>query len=150
MVDQEWNCYVLKGLNKTYRYGYKTYVGSTNNLVRRLNQHNGIISGGAKRTIKDRPYDIDVFIQTQCDHVFILQLEWIIAHPDGRRVNLKYRTIEGRIRGIKKVFTENEKWIKKLSEHNEKIYIFCKSKYYDSFEHNKLNYPPNIEFIAFD
>ena len=61
-------------LNKTYKYGHKTYVGSTNNLSRRLNQHNGVISGGAKKTINDRPYDIDLFIQTDCEHQFILQL----------------------------------------------------------------------------
>jgi len=146
---QDWNCYVLKSINKTYNYGYKTYVGSTNNLVRRLDQHNGYISGGAKRTANDRPYDIDIFLQTYCDHKFILQLEWIIAHPNGRKRNLKYRTIDGRIKGIKKILTENKKWIEKILSHKRKIYIFCKSEHYDKFEYNKLKYPKNIEFIIY-
>jgi predicted GIY-YIG superfamily endonuclease len=146
---QTWNCYILKALNKSYNYGHKTYVGSTNNLIRRLNQHNGLISGGAKKTMNDRPFDIDLFIQTNCDHKFILQLEWRVGHPDGKKRNYKYRTIESRINGIKEIFIKNKIWIKKISDHKELIYIFCKYKYYDLFEYDKLKYPNNIRFIVF-
>jgi predicted GIY-YIG superfamily endonuclease len=57
--------------------GKYTYVGSTNNLARRLRQHNGEIVGGAKYTTKKGP------VWTRIGHVSgfptwqsALQFEW--------------------------------------------------------------------------
>ena len=44
----EYVCYILKSGNRTYN-------GSTNNMRRRLRQHNGEIKGGAKYTRGRRP-----------------------------------------------------------------------------------------------
>lgn len=42
----------------------RTYVGSTNNIERRLRQHNGEIVGGGKYTAKGRPWVL--ITKTQC------------------------------------------------------------------------------------
>ena len=44
-----WYMYVVVCFDNTY------YCGITTNLQRRLNQHNGVISGGAKYTRSRRP-----------------------------------------------------------------------------------------------
>ena len=44
-INDEWFCYLLINTNNN-----STYVGVTKNLERRLRQHNGEISGGAKAT----------------------------------------------------------------------------------------------------
>jgi len=41
----EWQCYLLYSDTRK-----RTYIGITNDLSRRINQHNGIIVGGAKAT----------------------------------------------------------------------------------------------------
>jgi putative endonuclease len=38
------------------------YIGMTNNMERRLKQHNGIISGGGEYTSENRPWKIVVLI----------------------------------------------------------------------------------------
>ena len=42
-------CYCIQNNNKN-----KTYIGATNEFSRRIRQHNGIISGGAKSTKGDK------------------------------------------------------------------------------------------------
>ena len=46
----EYYVYILYNLNN------RTYVGMTNNLPRRIRQHNGIISGGARYTTSNKNY----------------------------------------------------------------------------------------------
>lgn len=45
MNEKVWVCYVL-----IHQNGHRTYCGMTGNFARRLRQHNGEISGGAKYT----------------------------------------------------------------------------------------------------
>ena len=68
-------CYLLQSSNKK-----RTYVGITNNLTRRIRQHNGEISGGAKSTSTDRPWSIIVTVAGfQCiNHA--LMFEWAMHH----------------------------------------------------------------------
>jgi len=47
----EWFVYVLVSLTRE-----RTYVGVTNDLRRRLDQHNGRVPGGAKSTRQGRPW----------------------------------------------------------------------------------------------
>lgn len=74
----------------------RTYVGVTNNWARRLRQHNGEITGGAKTTRAYRPW-------TKLIHVYpltkqqALRLEWAWKHrrrggggPGGRIKTLEY------------------------------------------------------------
>jgi predicted GIY-YIG superfamily endonuclease len=46
-------CYVLRSLNPTHCN--RTYVGITNNPDRRLRQHNGLLTNGARATSAIRP-----------------------------------------------------------------------------------------------
>ncbi len=46
-----WSVYLLQSAN-----GKKSYTGITTDIERRLKQHNGEISGGAKSTRAHRPY----------------------------------------------------------------------------------------------
>lgn len=51
-----WFVYLLVSINE--KYINHCYVGITTDLQRRLNQHNGILLGGAKHTRAKRPYNI--------------------------------------------------------------------------------------------
>ena len=50
----EYVCYVLRSVHAPAR----TYCGTTPDLRRRLRQHNGIISGGARATESSRPWKL--------------------------------------------------------------------------------------------
>lgn len=52
MSESNWVVYLLRCGDGTY------YCGSTNNLPRRLLQHNGLRSGGARYTATRRPVDL--------------------------------------------------------------------------------------------
>lgn len=51
-----WFCYLLVSINESYLN--HSYIGITTDLKRRLRQHNGELSGGAKNTRAKRPYKI--------------------------------------------------------------------------------------------
>lgn len=79
-------CYLLVSVDEK-----KTYVGITNNMGRRLRQHNGVIVGGAKTTSSDklRPWSVVLFVSGFRSHVEALQFEWAVHHP--RRKGQNYR-----------------------------------------------------------
>jgi predicted GIY-YIG superfamily endonuclease len=74
-------CYTLLSAD-----GRCTYVGVTNNLARRLRQHNGLISGGAKCTGREgkRPWSVVCTVTGFVTYVEALQFEWALHHA-GRR-----------------------------------------------------------------
>jgi predicted GIY-YIG superfamily endonuclease len=47
-IDAEWLVYCL--ISETQAGGLRTYIGITKNITRRLDQHNGLLAGGAKST----------------------------------------------------------------------------------------------------
>ena len=53
----------------------KTYVGVTPDLDRRLRQHNGLLSGGAKAT-HGRQWERICHVAGFPDHTSVLQFEW--------------------------------------------------------------------------
>lgn len=57
----------------------KIYIGKTNNLERRLKQHNG--NGGAKYTKNYRPWQIACYVGGFQEEQAALQFEWAIQHP---------------------------------------------------------------------
>jgi len=74
--------YILKEID-----GKRTYVGYTVNLERRLRQHNGEITGGAKYT-RGRKWEFLGYIQGFPDNIHALQCEWKIKHCGIRdRIN---------------------------------------------------------------
>ncbi len=81
--------YLLRSLNP--RYSRRTYVGYTIDPERRIRQHNGEITGGAKRTIKSRPWKMVCYIEGFPDQRTGLQYEWINNHPKTKRWNVNGR-----------------------------------------------------------
>jgi predicted GIY-YIG superfamily endonuclease len=137
MDSRIWTCYILQGIGKTY-------VGSTNNFYRRLKQHNGLISGGAKGTRSGRPYKPICFINGRFGRKFSLQLEWRIRHPFGRK-----RKRCDRITGIKEVFVNNKLWHNKIKLLNNIVIIWIKKEYLNILNFYKLNYPSNVFICIF-
>lgn len=66
-----WHCYLLE----TVEGSPKTYVGVTPDLERRLRQHNGELSGGAKAT-HGHQWKRVCHVRGFPDHRAALQFEW--------------------------------------------------------------------------
>jgi predicted GIY-YIG superfamily endonuclease len=81
----QYYCYILRSINPNYLNC--TYNGSTNNLVRRLRQHNGEIVGGAKKTKKGRPWIPICHIKGFHEKTSALRFEWRIQHSKNPRPN---------------------------------------------------------------
>lgn len=79
-------CYMLTS-------GKHTYIGFTTDLNRRLRQHNGKISGGAKYTKKYRPWSFKCIVRGFKSSTEGLQFEWAWKHPSKSRV---LKTVKGR------------------------------------------------------
>jgi len=67
-----WNCYLLATSDGGSQ---KTYVGVTPDLDRRLAQHNGLQSGGARATA-GRTWERICHVRGFPDHRAALQFEW--------------------------------------------------------------------------
>jgi len=76
-------CYFLESCQPRSKC---TYVGITNNLKRRLRQHNGEICGGAKYTKRARPWRIFLVVEGFRSKRDVLQFEWQIKHRRKGRV----------------------------------------------------------------
>lgn len=92
-------CYILYNtVNKT------TYNGSTNNLLRRIRQHNGEISGGARSTkalAGNWKYLAIVHSDPPLEQREALSLEWHIRYPTGCKPRPKmYTCPNGRLKGL--------------------------------------------------
>ena len=55
-------CYLLRSCAPGGR-SRRTYVGVTNDMVRRLRQHNGELAGGAKNTRVGRPWEVELWVE---------------------------------------------------------------------------------------
>jgi predicted GIY-YIG superfamily endonuclease len=73
-------CYLLVSLTSR-----RTYVGITNNLQRRLRQHNGEITGGAKATRMGRPHYCRVTVGGFTNQHECLQFEYMWKHIAPRK-----------------------------------------------------------------
>jgi structure-specific endonuclease subunit SLX1 len=92
-------CYLLTSLNPSCK-GH-TYIGFTTNPSRRLKQHNGLLPNGAKRTLRNRPWEMVVFVHGFSTKVAALQFEWGWQHPyQSKRIRDKV----GRIKNIGHVY----------------------------------------------
>lgn len=70
-VVQDWCCYLLYSVNSK-----KTYVGVTCDIGRRLRQHNGEISGGAKSARTGRPWRLVCTVHGFNSRSEACQFEW--------------------------------------------------------------------------
>ena len=81
---KHFHCYCLKSLDPSHPR--KTYIGFTTDPHRRLRQHNGIRTGGAKRTRGGgRPWTFVVVVHGFPSKVSALRAEWAWQHPDCSR-----------------------------------------------------------------
>jgi structure-specific endonuclease subunit SLX1 len=76
-------CYLLLSLSPMSKNN--VYVGSTPNPVRRLRQHNGEITGGAKKTLSKRPWQMVVVVYGFPSRLAALQFEWAWQNPHKSR-----------------------------------------------------------------
>ena len=82
-----WCCYLLK-----CTYSNVTYVGITNDLNRRLKQHNGVLSGGAKFT-RGRSWKVYAYLSGFENKSTAASMEWKIKHSGKTGIN-KIKTME--------------------------------------------------------
>jgi len=88
--------YVLVSLAPARKY---SYVGVTNNMARRIRQHNGEISGGARYTSRHAPWRVHAMFQLTNRHD-ALSLEWKVKH---RKRSSDGIGIEGRVQAVKRL-----------------------------------------------
>ena len=90
----------------------RTYVGKTNDVRRRLRQHNGEISGGARATSRGGPWTLAATISGFRDERTALRAEWRLKHPcGGSRKDARYRGgLEPRLRGLSHILTSSDRW----------------------------------------
>lgn len=93
-------CYILQNINRTY-------IGYTIDPTRRIQQHNGIMKGGAKATsmLKNWKY---LAIITSSDIRFTkklaLSIEWNLKCPLGKRIkDSTFWDIDGKIKTLNTV-----------------------------------------------
>jgi len=111
-VSSPHRCYILMNDRDN-----KTYNGYTNDPVKRLRQHNGEISGGAKfttrhtnkekdRGVPRRQWSFLAIVESpQFTHHTALSFEWHVKHPTCKRQRPKeYNGANGRLRSLPLVF----------------------------------------------
>lgn len=76
-------CYLLK--SRKTASSTATYIGSTPHPPRRIRQHNGEIQGGAWKTRKSRPWEMNMLIYGFPSKLAALQAEWAWQNPSKTR-----------------------------------------------------------------
>lgn len=83
------SCYMIKS-----QLCDRVYVGYTIDFKHRIRQHNGEITGGAKKTSKHRPWEPICIIKGFLDKSSALRFEWKLQHIkirlDRRKSNVQH------------------------------------------------------------
>ena len=143
-----WYCYLLRNTSEQYRMC--TYNGSTNDLKRRLRQHNEEIKGGAKATHgKNNSWEYYALLTGFKDHINCLSCEWRFKLPlgkPGRRESI-FNGPSGRILGLNQIL-HLDKWTSKCMYNNRdcqyKLIIVEDMQHY--LDRPKI--PANIEIVV--
>jgi len=83
-----WIVYLL--VSRSLNYFNYSYVGITTDLTRRLDQHNGYLSGGAKYTQSKRPFEVAYFINNLENRSIASKLEYEIKQKKGFQNRLDF------------------------------------------------------------
>lgn len=77
-------CYILWNISRTH-----TYAGYTNNLIRRIRQHNKEICGGARSTSQNGPWEFAITITCPTwDRKKALSFEYYLkSHKKWKKTN---------------------------------------------------------------
>ena len=127
-----WYCYVLISLDKKH-----TYIGATNNIDRRLRQHNGIIKGGAKYTRNWRPWE-HLCIIGPLDKINCLRLEWRLKRCkciNSNKLRINTGGIKKKIDNIYQVLE-----LKKWNELSEDVMILLTFNHWRTITQSDINY----------
>jgi predicted GIY-YIG superfamily endonuclease len=100
-------CYLLTSTNPNFKQ--RTYVGITNNINRRLRQHNGELVGGASATRIGKPWKIWMTVEGFPTHISSLQFEWMWKHMSPKKSHGK----KSRINKLRNLFLNKERWTEK-------------------------------------
>jgi predicted GIY-YIG superfamily endonuclease len=128
-------CYILGNENNS------TYNGCTNNLKRRIRQHNGEIVGGAKATRNKGPWNYICIIEGFIGKIDALKCEWKIKHPTGKRARpFCYCGIKGRIKSLNLVLNHE-------SLHGLEYIIYVNDDLRELIDINNINIKDKISFV---
>jgi len=94
-------CYCLESSTTA-----KTYVGVTNNLKRRLRQHNRELQGGAKYTSTGGPWILSILVGPFATHQHALHFEWHWKHSPPKKVT----GLKGRLIKLQHMVTVKTPW----------------------------------------
>jgi predicted GIY-YIG superfamily endonuclease len=121
LVEKSHFCYVLQQVNNTTA---RNYIGYTVNPTRRIRQHNGFLSGGARFT-KNKIWEyLLIFSCPSWNSTRGLQMEWLIKHPlRKKKRSTLYKGSLGVIRSLHEI-------IKRVPLH-EIITIYVHDDYYE-------------------
>ena len=120
-------CYIICSTNPAFPNS--TYNGSTNDLVRRLRQHNGKIVGGAKATRGKGPWIYLAIWEGFDSHKEALSCEWRIKHPTNTRKRpSQYNGVKGRIKSLNLLigldcWTGKSTGMGKLTDNKYNLYV---------------------------
>ena len=76
-----WYCYILESINSKFKN--HTYVGITTDYNRRLLQHNGDLSGGAKSTRMKKPWKFLCIVSGFSDRSSVSSFECQVKTKSG-------------------------------------------------------------------
>jgi len=126
--------YIIAG---KYKNKIRTYIGYTNNICRRLRQHNGEIKGGAKHTIRARPWKLIYYIYGFSNHKEALSFEWWLAHR-GKKYKCQMQI------SLKLRYKDTIKILNKWEEKHGKYLWLCTES--DNFDDVK-DFPCHLEIF---
>lgn len=131
---KKYYCYILRNLHPPDIN--RTYNGKTNDLVRRLGEHNQLKSKtkGAVYTRKwgNHTWQYIAIISGFTSEKEALRCEWRIKKPEGKNRSSKYNSPSGRIRGLDYIldlekFTSNCE--QKIKDQHLTIWILKEYRY---------------------
>ncbi len=141
--SNKYYCYILYTSNAFY--SNNTYNGSTNDLKRRIRQHNGELVGGAKSTSNKGPWEYLAVISGFETHKEALSCEWRIKHPTNKKLRpKKYCGVEGRVKSLNLVLGL-DKWTNNSSglESGNEYTIYILDEFANLLDTNQIK--PNVK-----
>ena len=105
-----------------------SYVGMTNDIFKRIRQHNGEIKGGAKYTSRRQVWYPVLIIDGFPDMKSAMQCEW--------RLKRGKKGVLGRIKYLNDFLTNNQRWTSKSDIIKEqKLTYYLDNDYIDNFSY---------------
>lgn len=123
--------YFLKEIN-----GNRTYIGYTNNIKRRIRQHNSELKGGAKYT-RGRQWEYIAYLTGFPNSIIALQCEWKLKHPFNK--SHKSSGILSRLKSLQHIMT-----IEKFTSNSQILTKDLQLKLYIQEKYLPLELPSNI------